>query len=30
MRGRDDKDVAYNRETLKYLDKHLKKAYCVS
>ncbi len=26
MRGRDDKDVAYNRETLKYLDKHLKKS----
>ena len=26
MRGRDDKDVANNRETLKYLDKHLKKS----
>ncbi len=26
MRGRDDKDVTYNQETLKYLDKHLKKS----
>ena len=26
MSGRDDKDVTYNRETLKYLDKHLKKS----
>ena len=26
MRGRDDKDAAYNRETLKYLDKHLRKS----
>ncbi len=26
MSGRDDKDLANNRETLKYLDKHLKKS----
>ncbi len=26
MSGRDDKDVANNRETLQYLDKHLKKS----
>ena len=26
MSGRDDKDVTNNRETLKYLDKHLKKS----
>ena len=26
MSGRDDKDVANNRETLKYLDKHQKKS----
>ena len=25
MSGRDEKDVTNNRETLKYLDKHLKK-----
>ena len=26
MSGRDDKEVTNNRETLKYLDKHLKKS----
>ena len=26
MSGRDEKDVTNNRETLKYLDKHLKKS----
>ena len=26
MSGKDEKDVTNNRETLKYLDKHLKKS----